>query len=80
MAVLPSVFNNLSTKLDNVHSYNTSHKTSQEYIVPIKRLTTSQRSLAYTGVKIWGSLDQNFKEQPFHIFKKNCKLHILNQH
>ena len=77
---LPSVFNYLFTKLDNIHSYNTRQKTSQEYIVPRKRLATAQKSHAYIGVKIWESLDQNLKVQPFYIFKKKCKLHFLNQY
>ena len=55
---LPYVFNYLFTKLGNIHSYNTRQKTSQEYIVPRKRLATAQKSLAYIGVKIWESLDQ----------------------
>ena len=76
---LPSVFNYLFTKLDNIHSYNTRQKTSQEYIVPSKRLAIAQKSLAYIGVKIWESLDQNLKVQPFYIFEKKCKLH-LNQY
>ena len=71
---LPSVFNYSFTKLDNIHSYNTRQKTSQEYIVPRKRLATAQKSLACTGVKIWESLDQNLKVQPFSVFKKKCKL------
>ena len=50
---LPSVFNYLFTKLDNIHSYNTRQKTAQEYIVPRKRLAIAQKSLAYIGVKIW---------------------------
>ena len=64
---LPSVFNYLFTKLDNIHSYNTTtrQKTSQEYIVPRARLATAQKSLAYIGIKIWESLDQNFEVQPF---------------
>ena len=75
---LPSVFNYLFTKWDNIHSYNTRQQTSQEYIVPRKRLAIAQRSLAYIGVKIWESLYQNLKVQPFYIFKKTCKLHFLN--
>jgi len=55
---LPSVFNYLLTKLDNIYSYNTRQKTSQEYIVPRKRLAPAQKSLASIGVKIWESLDQ----------------------
>jgi len=53
---LPSVFNNLFTRQDK--------KTSQEYIVPRKRLATGQKSLAYIGVKVWESLGQNLKVQP----------------
>jgi len=55
---LPSVFNNLFKKMDNIHSYDTRQKTSQEYIVPRKRLAIGQKFLAYIGVKIWESLDQ----------------------
>jgi len=77
---LPSVFNYLFTKLDNIHSYNTREKTSQEYILPRKRLATAQKSLAYIGIKIWESLDQNLKVQPFYIFKKKCTLYFLNQY
>jgi len=77
---LPSVFNHLFIKLDNIHSYNTRQKTSQEYIVPRRRLATAQNYLAYIGVKIWESLDQNLKAQPFYLFKKKCKLHFLNQY
>jgi len=47
---LPSVFNYLFTKFDNIHSYNSRQKTSQEYIVPRKRLATAKKSLAYIGV------------------------------
>jgi len=60
----PSVFNNLFTRLDNEHSYNARQKTSQEYIVPRKRLGTGQKSLTYIGVKVWESLGQNLKVQP----------------
>ena len=74
---LPCVFNFFFTKLDNIHSYNTRQKTSQEYIVPRKRLATAQKSLAYIGVKIWESLDQNLKVQPFKIFKKKCKFFFV---
>ena len=31
-------------------------------------------------VKIWESLDQNLKVQPFYVFRKKCKLHFLNQY
>jgi len=48
----PSVFNYLFTKLDNIHSYNTRQKISQECIVPRKRLATAQKSFAYIGVMI----------------------------
>jgi len=78
LGCLPSVFANLCTKLDNIHSYNTRQKTSQEYIVPRKRLATGQKSLAYIGVKVWESLDQNLKVEPYHVFKKKSKLHFLN--
>ena len=57
---LPSLFNYLFTKFDNIHSYNARQKTFQDYIVPRKILAIAQKSLAYTGVKIWESLDQNF--------------------
>ena len=60
---LPYVFNYLFTKMDNIHSYDTTQKTSQEYLLPRKRLATGQKSLAYIGVKIWESSDQ--KSQPF---------------
>jgi len=43
-------------------------------------LGTGPKSLAYIGVKIWESLDQNLKVQAFYVFKKKCKLHILNQY
>jgi len=49
---LPSIFNYLFTKLDNIHSYYTRQKTSREYIIPRKRLATAQKSLACIGVKI----------------------------
>jgi len=74
---LPFVFNYLFTKLDNIHSYNTRQKTSQEYIVPRKRLSTAQKSLAYIGVKIWESLDQNLKVQAFYVFKKEMQVALL---
>ena len=77
---LPAVFNYLFTKLDNILSYNTRQKTSQEYIFTRKRLATAQKFLAYIGVKIWESLDKNLKVQPFYIFKKKCQLHFLNQY
>jgi len=72
--------NSLLTKLDNIHSYNTRQKTSQEYIVPRKKLAIAQKSLAYIGVKIWESLDQNLKVQHFffHVFKKKCQIHLTN--
>jgi len=43
-------------------------------------LATAQKSLAYVGVKIWKSIDQNLKVQSSYVFKKKCKLHFLNQH
>jgi len=49
---LPSVFNYLFTKLDNIHSYNTRQKASQEYTLHRKRLAIGQKSLAYIGVTI----------------------------
>ena len=77
---LQSLFNNLITKLHNIHSYNIRQKKSQVYIVHRIRLATGQKSLAYMGVKIWEPFDQKLKLQHFYVFKKNSKLHIWNQY
>jgi len=51
----------------------------------ISRIYSSQKKIgnwtkiSYIGVKIWESIDQNLKVQPFYVFKKKCKLHFLNQ-
>jgi len=80
LSCLQSAFNKLFIKLGNIHSYNTRQKHFKNIQFPLKTLATGQKYLAYRGIKIWKTLHPNLKVQPFCIFKKKYKLHLLSQY
>ena len=64
---------------NNAHQYNTRNRSN---IQPqFQRLTTTQKSLNYTGPKIWNSIPIEIKNKPsLQSFKNHLKQHLIDQY
>lgn len=71
---IPPTFNNFFTKLEKHHSINTRIQTSGNfYHIPRYKTSKLQRSIKYTGVKVWNSIPGDIKLSSIQKFKKLYK-------
>ena len=56
--MLPYFFNNYSTKLDNVHNYNTEQKTLAEFF--LYSVASESRKTRHIALKVWKNVPRNF--------------------
>ena len=73
------VKNNLSSlnQNENSHLYETRGK--HNYIRPQKHRTKIyERSVSYSGIKLYNSLPNNVKELPYSLFKQKLKVFFTN--
>ena len=76
--MFPSLlFDNMFTFTTDVHNYNT--RQAQLLYVPYCSTTRSQKTIRYTGTRIWNSFSNKINTQcVISTFKKNLKLILLN--
>ena len=67
---LPRVFANFFEKVKNRHNYNTRLAIRESYSLPLVKTNYGQLSLRFIGVKIWNSLNEEYKLLPKSSFKK----------
>jgi len=65
-------------KLDDLYSYKTRRKDQNNYFIPCVQTKQAQKSLIYSGTKIWNQIPKDIKELNLPKFKKELKrLYLL---
>ena len=73
---LPSTFHNYFSEI--AQNYNTRFSASNNYDQIRLRTDRGQRSIKYTGIKIWKAIPNEMKETVSHkTFSKHLKVYIL---
>ena len=78
--VLPPVFLDFFNSVSNIHQYNTRLASKNAYYIPKLRTNYAKFNNRFTGVKIWNSIQENFKTEKRIKFKKLVKDSILNSY
>ena len=71
--MLPDFFNNHSTKLDSVRSYNTRQKTQSDFL-QYSVASESRKTLYHIGLKVWRKVSKHFVFAHFQLLKNALKL------
>ena len=76
---LPKALSQIFVKNDQVHNHNTRQASALH--IPRVRTTLALNTLAYTGPKLWNSLDSDITHSvSTFVFKRNLKLFLLNKY
>ena len=67
---LPQAFSDFFEKVNNRHNYNTRLSARESYSLPLVRTKYDQFSLRFIEVKVWNSLNENYKLLSKRSFKK----------
>ncbi len=78
--MLPSVFESLLTRVDQVHNYRTRSSTSQAYYIPKIRTNYGLFNIRYQGPTIWNSVPKEIRCAPLSNFKSQFKNQILQKY
>ena len=76
---LADTFQNYFTTPSNVHHYSTRSKLQLTFYVPKFRLVRFQKSFKYRGVKIWNSIEQDFKNAFFKKIVQKVQKYIASK-
>lgn len=71
--LLPSVFHNLFTPVDKIHSYNTRFAAKQSYYLPGARTNYGLFNIEFQGAKIWNNIEETVKSSSLRQFKVKLK-------
>ena len=71
---LPRAFSGFFEKVNKRHNYNTRLAARESYSLPLIRTKYGQFSLRFIGVKVWNSLNENYKLLSKKSFKKQYKV------
>ena len=66
-------FSDFFEKVNNRHNYNTRLAAKESYSLPLVRTKYGQFSLRFIGVKVWNSLNENYKLLSRRSFKKTIQ-------
>jgi exonuclease III len=73
--MLPEIFISMFNYVNETHAYQTRNRLN--FSVPQMRLTTTQITIRYMGVKLWNYYTQKLENsKSIHIFKKKIKAHL----
>ena len=64
--------------IKNCHSHKTRLSHKNNFFLPRSRTRLRQKSLLYSGIKIWNEIPSSLKEVSFYRFKKAVKVHYLS--
>ena len=73
---LPVNLSNYFTLSKNI--YSTRSTTNENLQTPLLRLQRTQKSIKFTGAKIWNSIPSNIRKSTFQKFKKMFKAYLLH--
>ena len=76
--LLPNIFSNYYILNRNIHHIQT--RNSANLFLPRYRLMSSQKSIKYTGAKIWNSIPNSIKNNTVNHFKSKYKNHLINNY
>ena len=76
--ILPEIYNNFCTLVN--HNYQTSIASSHNYILPFYGTAAGQKSIKYSGPKLWLDVPKEIKEVGYcKVFTKKYKIHLLDK-
>ena len=76
---LPSIFNNMFSKNQSVHTYPTRHCT--EFHLPLLRTHFAQSTFYFEGPKFWNNLNSDIINSPsIYSFKRKLKQFLLQSY
>ena len=77
--LFPDVFDKLFTRLADVHGYNTRNTSTQHLYVSFRGTTRGQKTLSYSGARIWNYILDNIDPDcAIGTFKKHIQKLFLN--
>jgi len=72
--LLPSIYNGLFQRSSDLHNYNTRYACNQNYFIPSVHSNIGKKLISYKGAVIWREINVEYKNLPFHHFKKYVQL------
>ena len=77
---LPASFEKYFTRTTFIHCHSTRTSERNDYFLPHFSTTRLQRSIRFSGVKLWNSIPCKFKNISLKKFILEYKLHLINQY
>ena len=71
--LLPSIFNTLFIRVNEVHNYNTTSAAKQSFYLPKARTNYGLFNIRFRGPKIWNSISEEIKLFSLRKFKNKLK-------
>ena len=68
--LLRSIHNGLFQRSSNLHNYNGIYASNQNYFIPSVHSHIGKKLISYKRVVIWREINAEYKNLPFHHFKK----------
>jgi len=68
--LLPSIYNVLFQRSSDLHDYNTSYASNQNYFILSVRSNIGKKVISCKGAVMRREINAEFKNLPFHHFKK----------
>ena len=75
--LLPPVFKSVFTSVDRLHQYNTRLASKRSYYLPKIRTYYGNFNIRFLGVKIWNSVQHDFKSKSRNSFKRLLTIPFL---
>ena len=76
---LPQLFNNYFSYIKVITSRQTRKTDKNDLYLPLYKTKRAQKSIKYTGVKIWNDISLKIKTLPFNKFKQKYKLYLFQK-
>ena len=77
---LPSIYNSLFQRSSELHNCNARYGSNQNYFIPGVHSNIGKKLISYKGAVIWRELNAEYKNLPFHHFKKAVCNYWLSQY
>ena len=74
--LLPNIYNGLFQRSSDLHNY----ASNQNYFIPSVRSNIDNKLISYKGAVIWREINAEYKNLPFHHFKKTMCNYWLSQY
>jgi len=64
----------------DLHDYNTRYASNQNYFIPSVHSNIGKKLISYKGAVMWREINADYKNLPFHHFKKAVCNYWLSQY